>query len=181
MSARRSSATKHARRTARERQGSPDAERRSRGSVVPFVATGWIAVWALLAWGSLAEDAAPAVAASVAALVWASLCVTLVYQEARAPRFELRPRKGAPRRRWWSGEWWVVLLMAGLASPAATHVLVGRTRGGRLPFGEADAATLETAQQLGWVAVAAVLVGCPTAWLLGRRRSDSPGPRPGRR
>ena len=154
----------------RTTRSGPVSSRNSWLSLGALTAVGWVVVWVLLLWGAIVEDPGLAVAASVAALAWAGMCVVLTYRNAALPRVSFRPRKDTPPRRWWSGEWWLIPLMAVLVSPAATHWLAGRTRGGRLRFGEDDAGLVEVAQVMGWVAVALVLLGCPVAWLVGRGR-----------
>lgn len=161
MSSKKSAATKRARRGART-QDRPTPQRRSRfWAALGTSLTGGLAVTYVLLFGaSFAQSTAGAVAASLVGVAWAACCCVGAHRLGKDSRTESQIR--------WRSWGWLVL-PAVLVSPVATHWAFGRTRGGRLDFGGADPGLLEVAQSIGWVAVAAVVVGCSVAWVVGRR------------
>ncbi len=138
-----------------------------------FLFVGLGAVWVLLLTAAIVEDAALAVVASLVAWGWVLGCLRLAHRWAPDPAFArlLDPARSKSR---WSGDWWLVLVLAALVSPVATHWVFGKRRAGSLRFGDADPETLALAQQLGWGALVVLVVGCPLAYVLGRRSRAHP-------
>lgn len=163
MSSKKSAATKRARRGERT-QNRPTPQRRSRfwAALGTSLIAGLVVTYVLLFGASFAQSAAGAVAASLVGVAWAVCCCVGAHRLGKDSRAESQTR--------WRSWGWLVL-PAVLVSPVATHWAFGRTRGGRLDFEGADPVMVDVAQSIGWVAVAVVLVGCPAAWTIGRRRA----------
>lgn len=161
MSSKQSAATRRARRGARTHDARTP-RRRSRfwdvmgGSLI----SGLVLMYVLLFGAAFAQSAAGAVAASLVGVAWAACCCVGAHRLGRTSRTDSQVR--------WRSWGWLVL-PAVLVSPVATHWAFGRTRGGRLSFEGAEPALVDVAQSIGWVAVALVIVGCPVAWVVGRR------------